>query len=53
VIIVDDNARPQSAQDRSSRGGRYVPIPSVAVNGRYEALPPRSAKFNSERDNSR
>ena len=33
-------------------GGRYVGIPHVAVNGRYDALPPRSAKFNSERDNS-
>ena len=25
--------------------------PAFAVNGRYDALPSRSAKFNSERDN--
>src|SRR5206468_12567635 len=32
-------------------GGRYVGIPRAAVNGRYDGLPPHSAKFNSERDN--
>ena len=35
-----------------SRGGRYVGIPGTAVNRRYDDLPPRSAKFNSEWDNS-
>jgi len=52
VVNVDENARPQSAQDRSSRrpGGRYVSIPRAAVNEGYDALPPHSAKFNSERD---
>ena len=33
-------------------GGRYVAIPCAAVNGGYDALPPRSVNFNSERDNS-
>jgi hypothetical protein len=32
-------------------GGRYVGTPCIAVNRRYDALPSRSAKFNSERDN--
>lgn len=31
-------------------GGRYVGIPQNAVNKGYDALPSRSAKFNSERD---
>jgi len=33
-------------------GGRYVGTLLRAVNWGYDALPSRSAKFNSERDNS-
>src|SRR5206468_11546929 len=34
-----------------SPGAAMSVIPRAAVNGRYDGLPPHSAKFNSERDN--
>jgi len=37
--------------DLLAGGGPLCRYPRAAVNGEYDALPPLSAKFNSERDN--
>jgi hypothetical protein len=53
VSIVDETRGHNRPRIDLLAGGCYVGIPRIAVNGRYEALPPHSAKFNSERDNPR
>jgi len=52
VVNVDENARPQSGSGSIvSPAGGALSVSPCCRQRRYDALPPHSAKFNSERDN--